>query len=77
MRKGTVEKTIRRNITMPTSYAQRLEVIKRLRGGVSDSEAIRDALDLLLFVIERKSTSKLMCRDNKTGVETELELLGL
>jgi metal-responsive CopG/Arc/MetJ family transcriptional regulator len=69
MRKGSAEQVVRRNITLPVSFASRLEALKRKRGGQSDSEILRQAIGLLEAVSDREAT--IVIKD-KTGKETEL-----
>jgi metal-responsive CopG/Arc/MetJ family transcriptional regulator len=60
---------VRRNITLPESVAQRLEVIKANRAKVSDSEAIREMI-AIMEIITGKKDADLMLRDRETGKET-------
>lgn len=48
------DKIVRRNITMPQSYVERLEKLRIERGSQSDSEVIRTAIRLLEIVMEKK-----------------------
>jgi len=70
MRKGSAERVVRRNITMPESFSVRLEALKAKRGGASDSEILRQAINLLEAVTNPDST--VVLRSKSTGKETEV-----
>jgi hypothetical protein len=69
MSKQVAERAIRRNLTFPPTFAAKLEALKRKRGGVSDSEILRQAISLLEAVTDRDAT--VIIRD-KAGREAEL-----
>ncbi len=70
MRKGSAEPIVRRNITLPASFGPRLEALKLKRGGVSDSEILRQGLNLLEAVMDKDAI--IVLRDKTTGKETEV-----
>jgi metal-responsive CopG/Arc/MetJ family transcriptional regulator len=49
------DKLIRKNITLPESYVQRLEKIRLARGNQSDSETIRQMITFMELLISTKA----------------------
>jgi hypothetical protein len=70
MRKSSNEKIVRRNLTLPESFARRLEALTAKRGGLSESEVFRQAISVLEAITESGRT--VVLRDKKTGAETEV-----
>jgi hypothetical protein len=69
MAKSSAEKSVRRNLTFPPSFIKKIETLKRKRGGVSDSEILRQAVTLLEAATDPNVTVTL--RD-KAGKETRI-----
>jgi Arc/MetJ-type ribon-helix-helix transcriptional regulator len=69
MKKKRSEKAVRRNLTFPPSFVAKLEALGRKRGGVSDSEVLRQAINLLEAVTDRDARIFLV---DKAGKEAEI-----
>ena len=71
MRKGSAEKVVRKNFTLPQTFANRLEAIKAKRASTSDSEVIRQMIGLMEILTE-EDDSEIVLRNKKTGKETTI-----
>lgn len=73
MKKSATEKLIRKNITLSASCDARLTAIKAHRASVSDSEVIRQAINLMEYLL--KSDQELVLRDPGTGKEKVVQFM--
>jgi metal-responsive CopG/Arc/MetJ family transcriptional regulator len=71
MRKGSAEQVVRKNFSLPKTFADRLEAIKAKRASTSDSEVIRQMIGLMEILTEKDDT-EIVLRDRKTGKETTI-----
>jgi hypothetical protein len=62
------EKTVSRNLTLPESFAKRLDALREKRGGVSESEIFRQSISLLDLITD--SGKQVILRNKETGEET-------
>lgn len=73
MRKGSAEAVVRKNLSLPKTYADRLEAIKARRASTSDSEVVRQMIGLM-EVLTQEDESEIIVRNRKTGKETVIVL---
>ena len=71
MRKGSAEKVVRKNFSLPQTFADRLEAIKAKRASTSDSEVIRQMIGLMEILTDADD-SEIVLRNRKTGKETTI-----
>ncbi len=68
MRKRGAEKLVKKNLTLPRPFADRLEAIKKKRAATSDSEVIRQMIGLMEILTLEEGT-EIILRNKKTGKE--------
>jgi len=73
MRKGSAEQVVRKNFSLPQTFADRLEAIKERRSSTSDSEVIRQMIGLMEILTE-ESDSEIVLRNKTTGKEKTIVL---
>jgi transcriptional regulator with GAF, ATPase, and Fis domain len=61
---------VRRNITLPASFANRLEALKKNRAATSDSEVIRQMIAIMELITS--TDSDVILREKGTGKEREI-----
>lgn len=73
MKKPATEEMIRKNITLSASCEARLNAIKAHRASASDSEVIRQAINLMEYLLQ--GGHEVVLRDQKTGKEKVVEFI--
>ena len=73
MRKSNAAGVVRRNITLPREFVERMAELREPTGIQSDSELIRRSVNLLEKVIENGGT--VIVSDAKTATETKIVVI--
>ena len=73
MKKSATEELVRKNITLSARCEARLNAIKAHRASTSDSEVIRQAINLMEYLL--KNDYEVVLRDPKTGKEKVVEFI--
>ena len=73
MRKSNEAGVVRRNITLPREFVDRMAELRELTGVQSDSELIRRSVNLLEKVIENGGT--VTVTDPNTATETKIVVI--